>query len=187
MGFWALFSPKRPHELRCLESYSIGCGMQTDHQPHKPSNKAIKIAAILAAVVALASWSPLKKGPVEWVLGQFPTELTIFLAGVLTAGPICFLIGRWDALGMFRPSELSIGRSQNDVPGALKHVAQILVRAPLAVFLLPIRGWKQARANGEGIVFSVINCLLGGALGLMITLATLLLVAIPIQIAFEGG
>lgn len=50
------------------------------------------------------------------------------------------------------------------------------------MFLLPIRIWKQARANGEGTFFGVINGLLGGALGLMVTLATLLLVAIPIQI-----
>ncbi|NKM72286.1 hypothetical protein [Rhizobium laguerreae] len=62
----------------------------------------------------------------------------------------------------------------------------ILVRAPFAVFLLPIRGWKRVRANGEGLFFSTIKCLLGGALGFMVTLATLLLVAIPIQVAFES-
>ncbi|MDO3434617.1 hypothetical protein QWJ46_18240 [Rhizobium sp. CBN3] len=44
-----------------------------------------------------------------------------------------------------------------------------------------------ARANGEGIYFSVINYLLGGALALMVRLATLLLVVIPMQIAYEGA
>ncbi|MGO7732991.1 hypothetical protein ACC713_18400 [Rhizobium johnstonii] len=68
----------------------------------------------------------------------------------------------------------------------MKCATHILVRALFAVFLLPIRGWKQARANGEGLFFSVISCLLGGAFGLMVTLATLLLVTIPIQVAFES-
>jgi hypothetical protein len=54
------------------------------------------------------------------------------------------------------------------------------------VFLLPIRGRKQARANGEGLFFSTIKCLLGGALGLMVTPATLLLVAIPIQVGLDN-
>ncbi|WP_414815879.1 hypothetical protein [Rhizobium sp. IY2] len=48
----------------------------------------------------------------------------------------------------------------------------ILVGAPFVLQLLPIRGGKQARANGEGFFVSIINWLLGGALGLMVTLAT---------------
>ncbi|NEH60350.1 hypothetical protein GR198_32020 [Rhizobium leguminosarum] len=56
----------------------------------------------------------------------------------------------------------------------------------MVVFLLPIRGWKRARASGEGMYFSVISCLLGATLGLMITLAILLLVAIPIQIGLDN-
>ncbi|MBX4993798.1 polyferredoxin [Rhizobium binae] len=161
--------------------------MQTDHQPNKPSRKAITIAAILAAVVAIASWAPLQKTLLRRVIDQFPIELTMLLAGVLTAGWLCYFIGRRDALHALRPSDLSIGWSRNDFSAVLKYAAHILVRAPFAVFLLPIRGWKQARANGEGAIFSVMNCLLGGVLGFMVTFATLLLVAIPIQIAFEGG
>ncbi|MBX4938659.1 hypothetical protein [Rhizobium binae] len=161
--------------------------MQTDHQPNKPSRKTITIAAILAAVVAIASWAPLQKTLLRRVIDQFPIELTMLLAGVLTAGWLCYFIGRRDALHALRPSDFSIGWSRNDFSAVLKYAAHILVRAPFAVFLLPIRGWKQARANGEGAIFSVMNCLLGGVLGFMVTFATLLLVAIPIQIAFEGG
>ncbi|MBX4986702.1 hypothetical protein [Rhizobium lentis] len=173
--------------MRDLQTYSTGCGMETDHQPNKPSRKTITIAAILTAVVALVSWYPLQKSLLRRVIDQFPTDLTMFLTGVLTAGWLCFFIARRDALHALRPSDLSIGWSRNDFPAVLKYAAHILVRAPFAVFLLPIRGWKQARAKGEGTIFSFINCLLGGVLGFMVTLATLLLVAIPIQIAFEGG
>ncbi|MBA8835737.1 MULTISPECIES: hypothetical protein [Rhizobium] len=45
---------------------------------------------MLIAVVTLASWSPLRTGPARWVVDQFPIELTMFLAGAFTAGPICF-------------------------------------------------------------------------------------------------
>ncbi|WP_245279489.1 hypothetical protein [Rhizobium leguminosarum] len=188
MSFWAFtFSKmKTPRELRGLEPYG-GCGMQIDNEPNQPSHRAIKIAAILAAVVTLASWSPLRTGPARWVVDQFPIESIMFLAGALMAGPICFFIGRRDALRAFRPSKPTIDRSRDDFPAILKYAAHILISAPFAVFLLPIRGWKRARANGEGIFFSFINCLLGSTLGLMVTLATFLLVAIPIQIAFEGG
>jgi hypothetical protein len=98
------------------------------------------------------------------VVDQFPIELIMFLAGALTAGPTCFFIGRKDAPRAFRSSEPSIDRTRDDFPAVL-----------------------TGAANGEGIFFSIINCLSGRALGLMATLATLLLVAIPIQIAFEGG
>ncbi|WP_261338817.1 hypothetical protein [Rhizobium leguminosarum] len=137
-GFWALtFSKrKRPRELRGLESYSIGCGMQSDHEPNQPSHRAIKIVAMLIAVVTLASWSPLRTGPARWVVDQFPIELTMFLA--LTAGPACFFI------------------------------------------------WKQARVNCEGLYFNGTTCLPAVTLGLMITLATLLLVAIRIQIVLDN-
>ncbi|MBX4925975.1 hypothetical protein [Rhizobium binae] len=161
--------------------------MQTDHRPNKSSRKTITIAAIIAAVVAIASWSPLQKTLLRRVIDQFPIELTMLLAGVFTAAWFCYFIGQRDALHALRPSDFSIGWSRNDFSAVLKYAAHILVRAPFAVFLLPIRGWKQARANGEGAIFSVMNCLLGGVLGFMVTFATLLLVAIPIQIAFEGG
>ncbi|MGO8123042.1 hypothetical protein ACC728_18660 [Rhizobium ruizarguesonis] len=84
----------------------------------------------------------------------------MFLAGAFTAGPACFFIGGRDALRAFRPSKPSIDRSRDVFPAALKYAAHILIRAPFAVFLLPIRGWKETRANGEGIFFSIINCLL---------------------------
>lgn len=130
------------------------------------------IVAMLIAVVTLASWSPLRTGPARWVVDQFPIGLTMFLAGVFTAGPICFFIGRWGALRALRPSEPSTNRLRVDFPAILKYAAHVLARAPFAVFPLPIRGWKQARANGEGFFVSIINWLLGGALGLMVTLAT---------------
>ncbi|MGO7537761.1 hypothetical protein ACC680_04080 [Rhizobium ruizarguesonis] len=85
-----------------------------------------------------------------------------------------------------RRSEPSTNRLREDFPAILTYAAYIFVSVPFAVFLLPIRGWKQARANGEGIFFSIINGLLGGALGSMVTLATLLLVAIPIQIGLDN-
>ncbi|OBY03777.1 hypothetical protein BAE36_28905 [Rhizobium leguminosarum bv. trifolii] len=63
---------------------------QSDHEPNQPSHRAIRIVAMLIAVVTLASWSPLRTGPARWVVDQFPIELTMFLAGAFTAGPICF-------------------------------------------------------------------------------------------------
>ncbi|MCW1751202.1 hypothetical protein [Rhizobium acaciae] len=108
----------------------------------------------------------------------------MFVAGAFTAGPICFFIGRWASLPALRRFEPSTNRLREDFPAILTYAAYIFSRA-FAVFPLPIRGWKQARANGGGIFFSIINCLLGGALGLMVTLATLLLVDIPIQIGLD--
>ncbi|WP_245521767.1 hypothetical protein [Rhizobium leguminosarum] len=64
--------------------------MQRDHEPNQPPHRAIKIVAMLIAVVTLASWSQLRTGPARWVVDQFPIELTMFLAGAFTAGPICF-------------------------------------------------------------------------------------------------
>jgi hypothetical protein len=107
--------------------------MQIHHEPNQPSHRAVKIAAILAAVAGLASWSPLRTGPARWVVDQFPIELTMFLAGALTAGPAYFFI------------------------------------------------WKQARANCEGLYFNG-TCLPGATLGL----ATLLLIAIRIQIVLDN-
>ncbi|NNG74335.1 hypothetical protein HLI18_31625 [Rhizobium laguerreae] len=113
--------------------------MQSDHKPNQPSHRAIKIVAMLIAVVTFASWSPLRTGGrARWVVDQFPIELTMFLAGALTAGPACFFI------------------------------------------------WKQARANCEGLYFNGTTCLPGATLGLMITLATLLLVAIRVQIVLDN-
>ncbi|NKL82964.1 hypothetical protein [Rhizobium leguminosarum] len=112
--------------------------MESDHEPNQPSHRAIKIVAMLIAVVTLASWSPLRTGPASWVVDQFPIELTMFLAGALTAGPACFFI------------------------------------------------WKQVRVNCEGLYFNGTTCLPGATLGLMITLATLLLVAIRIRIVLDN-
>ncbi|WP_246727617.1 hypothetical protein [Rhizobium laguerreae] len=46
--------------------------------------------------------------------------------------------------------------------------------------------WKQTRANCEGLYFNGTTCLPGATLGLMITLATLLLIAIRIQIVLDN-
>ncbi|NNH61648.1 hypothetical protein HLI01_33615 [Rhizobium laguerreae] len=113
--------------------------MQSDHEPNQPSHRAIKIVAMLIAVVTFASWSPPRTGGrARWVVDQFPIELIMFLAGALSAGPACFFI------------------------------------------------WKQARANCGGLYFNGTTCLPGATLGLMITLATLLLVAIRIQIVLDN-
>ncbi|EJC70021.1 hypothetical protein Rleg5DRAFT_5825 [Rhizobium leguminosarum bv. viciae WSM1455] len=113
--------------------------MQSDHEPNQPSHRAINIVAMLIAVVTFASWSRLRTGrPARWVVDQFPVELTMFLAGALTAGPACFFI------------------------------------------------WKQARVNCEELYFNGTTCLPGVTLGLVITLATLLLVAIRIQIVLDN-
>ncbi|NKL35591.1 hypothetical protein GFL49_17675 [Rhizobium leguminosarum bv. viciae] len=88
--------------------------MQSDPEPNQPSHRAIKIVAMVIAIVTLASGSQLRTGPVRRVVDQFPIELTKFLAGAFTAGPICFFIGRQSARCAFRPSEPSIDPMRDD-------------------------------------------------------------------------
>lgn len=50
-----------------------------------------------------------------------------------------------------RPGPPSLRLTEfEDFAFASKYVVNILIKAPFAAFLLPIYGWKQAQANGEG-------------------------------------
>ncbi|MGO7040094.1 hypothetical protein ACCS60_17270 [Rhizobium acaciae] len=56
---------------------------------------------------------------------QFPVELTMFLAGALTAGPACFFIGRWASLPALRRFEPWTNRLREDFPAILTYAAYI--------------------------------------------------------------
>lgn len=74
-----------------------GLCMQIDHDPRELSHKALKIIAVLAVILIIGLTIPVLFS-VRFAVDQMPTELTMLLAGAVLAGPICFFIGRWDAL-----------------------------------------------------------------------------------------
>lgn len=79
--------------------------MQIDHDPRELSHKALKIIGLVAAVLTIAIAIPVVFG-MRWAVDQMPTELTMLFAGAVLAGPVCFFIGRWDALrGQRTPRE----------------------------------------------------------------------------------
>lgn len=76
--------------------------MQIDHDPREPSHKALKLIAILTAVIVLAMAVPVMFG-VRWAVELIPPALMAPLFTLLMGGCAGFFIGRWDALRQRTP------------------------------------------------------------------------------------
>jgi protein-S-isoprenylcysteine O-methyltransferase Ste14 len=76
--------------------------MQIDHDPREPSHKALKLIAILTAVIVLALAVPVMFG-VRWAVDLLPPDLIPPLATLIMGACGGFFIGRWDALRQRTP------------------------------------------------------------------------------------